>query len=208
MLLQQCCSHAKPWLAVSVQKQKHSTVKLLQATARDAERGAGRSWPGTQGGEDRRPAQDAGHGHSHGHQQCLHTTPADEGLPNDGTGDRQPVRSIEGLLQTCLLERHCCLVQVTMIMTDVEGSTELWEQDSVAADKAIALHDSILRRLLPSYYGFEVSRRSLSWRRAYSLLLSLLLHAGRAAPWHRAVLCSLPHHMPDSIGAFAWWWCC
>ena len=47
-----------------------------------------------------------------------------------------------------------------MIMTDVEGSTELWEQDSVAADRGIALHDSILRRLLPSYYGFEVGSRA------------------------------------------------
>ena len=87
--------------------------------------------------------------------------------------------------QACLLERHCCLVQVTMIMTDVEGSTELWEQDSAAADKAIALHDSILRGLLPSYYGFEVGGSDLPGRHAGavhaavdSMLLSLLLHVG------------------------------
>ena len=43
-----------------------------------------------------------------------------------------------------------------MVMTDVEGSTQLWEQDSAAADEAIALHDSILRSMLPTYFGFEV----------------------------------------------------
>ena len=47
-------------------------------------------------------------------------------------------------------------LQVTMVMTDVEGSTQLWEQDSAAADEAIALHDSILRGVLPTYFGFEV----------------------------------------------------
>ena len=47
-------------------------------------------------------------------------------------------------------------LQVTMVMTDVEGSTQLWEQDSAAADEAIALHDSILRGMLPTYFGFEV----------------------------------------------------
>ena len=47
-------------------------------------------------------------------------------------------------------------LQVTMVMTDVEGSTQLWEQDSSAADQAIAMHDSILRGMLPTYFGFEV----------------------------------------------------
>ena len=61
------------------------------------------------------------------------------------------------------VRRPCCMMlsaphglQVTMVLTDVEGSTQLWEQDSAAADEAIALHDSILRGMLPTYFGFEV----------------------------------------------------
>lgn len=104
-----------------------------------------------------------------------------------------------------------------MIMTDVEGSTELWEQDSVAADKAIALHDSILRRLLPSYYGFEVG----SWTEISagrqpgathaavdSILLSLLLMPDALCYRTGQQLCTLLHHLPDSRGAFAWWCHC
>lgn len=50
-----------------------------------------------------------------------------------------------------------------MVMTDVEGSTQLWEQGSAAADEAIALHDSILRGMLPGYFGFEV-RWTSGWQ--------------------------------------------
>ena len=85
-----------------------------------------------------------------------------------------------------------------MIMTDVEGSTELWEQDSAAADRGIALHDSILRRLLPSYYGFEVGSRTGD--------LPAINLAPRMLLWTRR--CSACCCMPDSRDAFAWRCCC
>jgi hypothetical protein len=46
---------------------------------------------------------------------------------------------------------------VTMVMTDVEGSTRLWEWDSGAMAAAIAMHDALLRRLLRRYSGYEVA---------------------------------------------------
>ena len=45
---------------------------------------------------------------------------------------------------------------VTMVMTDVQGSTRLWEWDSSAMAAAISMHDTLLRKLLRRYRGYEV----------------------------------------------------
>eukprot|EP00891_Asterochloris_glomerata_P007201 jgi/Astpho2/7201/Aster-01519 len=65
------------------------------------------------------------------------------------------------------LGRQWEAMRVTMVMTDVEGSTQLWEQDSAAADEAIALHDSILRGMLPVYFGFEVTTEGDAFHLAF-----------------------------------------
>ncbi len=46
---------------------------------------------------------------------------------------------------------------MSIVMTDVEGSTGLWEWNSRIMNSALALHDHILRSLLPKYFGYEVS---------------------------------------------------
>lgn len=46
---------------------------------------------------------------------------------------------------------------VTMVMTDVEGSTELWEWNAAAMAAAIATHDAFMRRTLQRAYGYEVT---------------------------------------------------
>ena len=45
---------------------------------------------------------------------------------------------------------------VTLVCTDVEGSTELWEWDKAAMDEAQALHDRIMRSQLSNFCGYEV----------------------------------------------------
>lgn len=47
---------------------------------------------------------------------------------------------------------------MSIVMTDVEGSTSLWEWNSRIMNSALALHDYTLRSLLPKYFGYEVSR--------------------------------------------------
>lgn len=47
---------------------------------------------------------------------------------------------------------------MSIVMTDVEGSTALWEWNGRVMNSALALHDHTLRSLLPKYYGYEVSR--------------------------------------------------
>ena len=45
---------------------------------------------------------------------------------------------------------------MSIVMTDVEGSTALWEWNSRIMNSALALHDHTLRSLLPKYFGYEV----------------------------------------------------
>lgn len=45
---------------------------------------------------------------------------------------------------------------MTLIHTDVEGSTELWEWDKDTMDVAQSLHDRLLRSQLSKFYGYEV----------------------------------------------------
>ena len=46
---------------------------------------------------------------------------------------------------------------MSLVMTDVEGSTSLWEWNSHIMNSALSLHDYTLRSLLPKYFGYEVS---------------------------------------------------
>lgn len=45
---------------------------------------------------------------------------------------------------------------VTLVCTDVEGSTELWEWDKEAMDAAQGLHDKLMRSQLSHFCGYEV----------------------------------------------------
>ena len=45
----------------------------------------------------------------------------------------------------------------TLVLTDIEGSTELWEWDAGSMMLAVSLHDRILRSQLSRFNGFEVS---------------------------------------------------
>ena len=44
------------------------------------------------------------------------------------------------------------------MLTDVEGSTELWEWDRCAMSEANAIHDRIMRSQLAKFCGYEVCR--------------------------------------------------
>ena len=46
---------------------------------------------------------------------------------------------------------------MSLVMTDVEGSTALWEGNSRVMNSALGLHDHTLRSLLPKYFGYEVT---------------------------------------------------
>eukprot|EP00803_Ostreobium_quekettii_P009241 evm.model.scf_479.8 EVM.evm.TU.scf_479.8 scf_479:49921-55992(-) len=48
--------------------------------------------------------------------------------------------------------------EVSIVMTDVQGSTELWEWDDMTMDRALELHDTLMRSMMPLYCGHEVLR--------------------------------------------------
>lgn len=47
--------------------------------------------------------------------------------------------------------------EITLIITDLQGSTELWEWNPQVMDVANALHAQLARRLLKKYCGYEVA---------------------------------------------------
>ncbi|KAK9845584.1 hypothetical protein WJX84_001129 [Apatococcus fuscideae] len=46
--------------------------------------------------------------------------------------------------------------ELTLCMTDVAGSTALWEWDAVVMNKALAIQEECLRGLLPRHFGHEI----------------------------------------------------
>jgi len=46
---------------------------------------------------------------------------------------------------------------VSHVVTDIEGSTNLWEWNSVVMDHALKIHHELVRKLLVKHFGFEIS---------------------------------------------------
>ena len=46
---------------------------------------------------------------------------------------------------------------VSFLFTDVEGSTQLWEQDSTAMSASLSVHDELLRRAITDHDGHVFS---------------------------------------------------
>eukprot|EP00899_Mesostigma_viride_P004446 jgi/Mesvir1/14001/Mv02853-RA.1 len=44
---------------------------------------------------------------------------------------------------------------IAAVVTDIEGSTTLWERDPAVMNVALAIHHKVLRTLLPKYHGYE-----------------------------------------------------
>ena len=47
-------------------------------------------------------------------------------------------------------------MQVTLLFTDIEGSTALWERDEARMSQALALHDALARSSVESHGGSVV----------------------------------------------------
>mmetsp|Transcript_145750 Transcript_145750/g.265475 ORF Transcript_145750/g.265475 Transcript_145750/m.265475 type:complete len:893 (-) Transcript_145750:266-2944(-) len=47
--------------------------------------------------------------------------------------------------------------KVTMVFTDVQGSTSLWEANPRAMDRALRIHDNLMRQNIAKYGGYEVT---------------------------------------------------
>ena len=56
---------------------------------------------------------------------------------------------------------------VSLVSTDVEGSTELWEWDRDAMDAATKIHDRVMRSKLSLFHGYEVNTEGDSFLIAF-----------------------------------------
>lgn len=84
--------------------------------------------------------------------------------------------------------------RVTLVFTDVQGSTRLWERCSAAMRTALDVHDEVLRSLLEKSGGYEVKTQGDSFMVAFTSETEAVrwcLEAQRAlleAPWPEALL--------------------
>ena len=62
--------------------------------------------------------------------------------------------------------------ELTLCMTDVAGSTALWEWDAVVMNKALAIQEECLRGLLSRHFGHEVGSSSHLLHRSHDLVLT------------------------------------
>ena len=46
---------------------------------------------------------------------------------------------------------------ITIVITDVEGSTKLWEKNPIVMKEALDLHDSVIRRCYTNHNGYEIT---------------------------------------------------
>ena len=70
--------------------------------------------------------------------------------------------------------------RVTLIFTDVEGSTVLWERAPEAMRQGLLLHDELMRKLIAEYDGYEVKTEGDAFMVAFS-------ETGAALRWCCAV---------------------
>src|SRR5215470_16696948 len=81
---------------------------------------------------------------------------------------------------------------VTFLLTDLEGSTRLWEQDPNAMKAAMVRHDEILEKVFAAHRGHIFNRMgdgmavSFSTARDAVSAAAALQHALEAEPWGTA----------------------
>lgn len=83
---------------------------------------------------------------------------------------------------------------VAIVLTDVEGSTNLWETNPEAMKEALSLHDSIIRKLREENHGYEIDTEGDAFFLAFSepsdaLAFAIKLQVAlNEAPWSKEIL--------------------
>ena len=57
---------------------------------------------------------------------------------------------------------------VTFLLTDLEGSTRMWEQDPVAMKAAMVRHDELLEKTIAAHRGYVFARMGDGMAAAFS----------------------------------------
>lgn len=84
----------------------------------------------------------------------------------------------------------------TIVLTDVQNSTELWEKDQHAMRQALDLHDTIVRRICGEHHGYEIDTEGDAFFLAFHKGVEAcgfaldLQRALNEAPWRKDILCT------------------
>ncbi|KAL7545687.1 hypothetical protein ACHAWF_009039 [Thalassiosira exigua] len=84
--------------------------------------------------------------------------------------------------------------EVTVLYTDVQGSTSLWEADPLAMKKATDIHDSIIRKCYADHGGYEITTEGDAFNLAFQHPADAIGFALKAqlalyrAPWPEGIL--------------------
>ncbi|CAG9463910.1 unnamed protein product [Pedinophyceae sp. YPF-701] len=95
---------------------------------------------------------------------------------------------------------------VTLVLTDVEDSTKMWEGNPKDMAVANALHDTVLRKHLPRWYGYEVSTEGDSFLLAFHTpsdalgYCMMVQQALMTTPWPESVLARESRVRRTSVG--------
>eukprot|EP00808_Paulinella_micropora_P010242 g41580.t1 len=82
--------------------------------------------------------------------------------------------------------------EVTFVFTDVQNSTNLWEAVSTGMNKALKIHDSLMRMLLKQFRGYEVKTEGDAFMVTFFNVLD-------AVRWCLAVQTSTVLYMPICV---------
>ncbi len=69
---------------------------------------------------------------------------------------------------------------ITIVITDVEGSTKLWEKNPIVMKEALDLHDTVVRRCYHNHKGYEITTEGDSFILAFHHPLDALSFALQA----------------------------
>mmetsp|Transcript_44831 Transcript_44831/g.116064 ORF Transcript_44831/g.116064 Transcript_44831/m.116064 type:complete len:826 (+) Transcript_44831:60-2537(+) len=97
---------------------------------------------------------------------------------------------------------------VTMVFTDVQGSTILWEAEPEAMHEALQLHDAVLRSLLAKHHGYEITTEGDAFRIVFHCAFTAIAFCLEAQSellkcnWPQELL--LDHNDSMATGCGAW----
>ncbi|DBA91536.1 TPA: hypothetical protein ACH3X1_003159 [Trebouxia sp. C0004] len=85
--------------------------------------------------------------------------------------------------------------EVSIVMTDVQGSSRLWEWNQVVMTSALAMHDHLLRQLLYQHCGYEVATEGDAFTMAFHDPIDAIAWALNVQ--HRLLLLPWPAELLD-----------
>eukprot|EP00667_Euglena_gracilis_P000674 EG_transcript_673 len=100
---------------------------------------------------------------------------------------------------------------VTLLFTDIQSSTVLWETDEECMEEALAMHDNVFRSTLQSHNGFEVKTEGDAFMCAFGSTVDCakfcvaVQHRLMEVKWPKSLYCNVPARIEDDGAGHIIW---